>query len=219
MTGNSCLRADSHSVKALQFSTRLMKIHNKWLGGQHMKSSNVTKFSSTLVAAVMLFSLFPGAANASSDSTDGKIPGITVKSDFDFDRPVFQDKKLQDSLSADQLADPDAKAIEVQPMAGCGGTTSYALAGAAWYLSSDGCSHIGLTDTAQRYYSWQKGQFAPANACVRARGYQYNGAVVWISAGCGTSGVTAVPWGRVASVSKVQVSSMSLVAGTNVIWY
>jgi hypothetical protein len=184
-----------------------------------MRFNSFRRIAVPLLVATALIGTSSGTALASPDTSDAKIPKVEVKSDFRFDQPIFQDQKTFGSgLTPEQATDPDIKALEVRPLAGCGGRQSSAPVGGAFYLSQDGCSYIGLNSLATRYYSWQLAPFVNSNACVKARGYNHTSAVVWVSAGCGGSGGVNVPWGNVASVAKVQLASMGT-TGTTVVWY
>lgn len=172
-----------------------------------MLFSSARKISVCIATAALLI-ISSGVANAASDSKVDETSTVDTASLFKSGQPI-----PSASLTSDQAA-----ALDSEMRAGCSGRQSSAPVGGAFYLSQDGCSFIGQNASVTRYYSWQLAQFVNSNACVKARGYTSSSAVTWVSAGCGGSGGVSVPWGAVASVAKIQLSSMG-VTGTTIIWY
>ncbi|MGJ4845163.1 hypothetical protein [Leifsonia sp. Le1] len=186
-----------------------------------MKLSNAT-IGAIVGCIVAVAALTPAHAAVSAD--DGiDVSGMHVEHGVDLTGPVFIADE-HGGLTSANIDESRHTAVANPRGARASGCNWYRMTipvGGAWYTSVDGCSLIGINDSAAHIYGWEVDPNSHGNPCMQGRGYNKVGSTwtaQYVAIGCGSYGAKSVRIGNVITTAKVKGQSIGA-TGTSLVFY
>jgi hypothetical protein len=173
------------------------------------------------VAGVLLGAGLLGGAipvHAEEANIELDISGHYVEAGANLSGPLFVVDENGNQYSA-TLKDDHTVTYKTEVSAGCSWYNMVVPFGGAWHTSVNGCSLIGVNNSATHEYRWDVDNNSKGIACLKGRGYYLDGywREKWDNLGCGKGANQLVTIGKVITVAKVQGQSIGS-TGTALFW-